>query len=153
MYFWRIEKLKSEMAARPLSDGQALPYLVVFVALYAGLGYLPHISFNVWDVLGAVFSVALAVVGTIYVYRRNGGAAGQYFLQRYFALGWVVTVRWFVVLLPAILAFFGVLEGLGFTIRDETQWYEFAFMAIAEILVYWRIGHHVGDLSTRTETG
>lgn len=33
MYFWRVEELKTEMAARPLSEREALPYLVVFVAL------------------------------------------------------------------------------------------------------------------------
>ena len=83
MYFWRIEQLKTEMAARPLSEREALPYLVVFVALSSAVAYIPQTTQNLWDGVGTVWSVLLAVVGTIYIYRQNGGAGGQHFLQRY----------------------------------------------------------------------
>ena len=73
MYFWRIEKLKTQMAARPLSEREALPYLVVFVGLSAAVSYIPQTMSNVWDGLGAACSIALALVGTIYIYRQNGG--------------------------------------------------------------------------------
>ena len=79
MYFWRIEKLKSEMAARPLSERDALPYLVVFVGLTAAVSFVPATMTNVWDGLGAAWSVLLAVIGTLYIYRQNGGAGGQHF--------------------------------------------------------------------------
>ena len=111
MYFWRIEKLKTEMAARPLSEREALPYLVVFVALSSAVAYIPQTTYSLWDGLGGVWSVLLAAVGTIYIYRQNGGAGGQHFLQRYFAVGWVVVVRWFVVLILVAVAFYGTLAG------------------------------------------
>ena len=93
MYFWRIERLKREMAIRPLSESETLPYLVVNTTLVTALSYIPDTFSNVWDTLSAIFSTFLAVVGTIYIYRQNGGADGQYFLQRYFAISWVVTLR------------------------------------------------------------
>lgn len=65
MYFWRLEKLKTEMAARPLSEREALPYLVVFVALSSAVAYIPQTSHNLWDGFGAVWSVLLAAVGTV----------------------------------------------------------------------------------------
>lgn len=80
MYFWRLERLKREMAIRPLSESETLPYLVAYVAFTTALFFIPYTFSNVWDTLGAVFSTVLAVVGTIYVYRQNGGADGQYFL-------------------------------------------------------------------------
>jgi hypothetical protein len=151
MYFWRIEKLKSEMAARSLSEREALPYLVVFVALVTVVGYIPKPTPNLWDGLEAVWSVLLAVVGSIYIYRQNGGANGQHFLQRYFAVGWVVTLRWLVVIILAAIAFYAVLAAVGAD-TESTHWYDFLFFAAAEAVLYWRIGHHVSDLATRTTT-
>jgi hypothetical protein len=149
MYFWRIEKLKAQMAARPLSEREALPYLVVFIGLSAAVGYIPQTMSNVWDGLRAAWSVALAVVATIYIYRQNGGADGQHFLQRYFAIGWVVGIRWLVVLVLATIAFIATLTALGLETK-HTTWYDFMFFAIGEVVVYWRIGHHVRDLANRT---
>jgi hypothetical protein len=149
MYFWRIEKLKTKMAARPLSDREVLPYLVVFVALFSAVAYSPLPPQNVWDSLGAVWSVLLAAVGTIYIYRQNGGAGGQYFLQRYFAVGWVVSIRLFVVFILATLAFYGTLTAMGAD-TESTHWYDFLFFAFMEAVIYWRIGHHVRDLARRS---
>jgi hypothetical protein len=151
MYFWRIEKLKSEMAARPLSDREMLPYLVVFAALSSAAGYFPQPSQNLWDALGAVGSVLLSVVGTIYIYRQNGGASGQHFLQRYFAIGWVVTIRWLVVMALAAAVYFGTLIAVDAD-TESTHWYDVLFQTVIPAVIYWRIGHHVRDLAQRTAT-
>ena len=148
MYFWRIEKLKTEMAARPLSDREVLPYLVVFVALSAVVINFPVTISNVWDVLYAAWSILLAVIGTIYIYRQNGGSDGRHFLQRYLAIGWVVTVRWLVILIAFAIVAIAVLETANLPWEDTT-WYEVIAFGIAEAIVYWRIGHHVHDLSQR----
>lgn len=150
MYFWRIDKLKAEMAARPLSEREALPYLVVSVALYVAGGFIPPTSTNVWDGLGAVWSVALAIVGTIYIYRQNGGAAGRHFLQRYFAIGWVVFLRWLPLVVLMSVAFFPLKALLSEDV-EETTWDEFLFIAVVEAVIYLRIGHHVRDLAGRTK--
>jgi hypothetical protein len=91
----------------------------------------------------------LAAVGTIYIYRQNGGAGGQHFLQRYFAVGWVVALRWLAIIVVAAVAFFVMLEVVGIS-TDSTSWYEFVFLAAAETVIYWRIGHHVRDIAHRT---
>lgn len=150
MYFWRIDKLKAEMAVRPLSEREALPYLVVQIALFAATGYIPSTITNLWDGLGAVWSVALAIVGTIYIYRQNGGAAGRHFLQRYFAIGWVVFIRWLVILIFIRVGFLSLKALLG-SDAEETTWDEFLFIAVVEAVIYLRIGHHVRDLAERTK--
>jgi len=149
MYFWRIEKLKTQMAARPLTDREALPYLVVYVTLSAIVCCFPLAISNVWDALGGAWTAILAVIGTIYIYRQNGGADGQHFLQRYLAIGWVVTLRWLVVIVVCAIPIIVVVEVVGATM-DATTWYEFFFIGIAETIIYWRIGHHVRDLSQRS---
>ena len=91
----------------------------------------------------------LAVLGTIYIYRQNGGADGQHFLQRYFAISWVVSIRSLVVLIPAAVALFTLPAVLG-SETEDTTWYHFLFVAIAGAVIYWRIGCHVRDLAGRT---
>lgn len=150
MYFWRIEKLKRNMASRPLSERETLPYLVTFVALSSAALCLPQELANTRDYLGAVWTLLLAIFGTIYIYRRNGGAEGSHFLQRYFAIGWVVTVRWLVVTIPVVVAYYGVLVVAGDDL-EETYWYEPLLFGLLELAVYWRIGHHVCDLAQRTK--
>jgi hypothetical protein len=150
MYFWRIDKLKAEMAVRPLSEREVLPYLVVQIALLSVAGYIPATTTNVWDGLGAVWSVSLAIVGTIYIYRQNGGAAGRHFLQRYFAIGWVVLIRWLPMVVLMSVAFFALKTLLGEDV-EETTWDEFLFIAVVEAVIYLRIGHHVRDLAKRTK--
>ena len=144
MYFWRIEKLKTQMAARPLSERETLPYLVGFTALSSAM--LPQTTHNLWDSLGTVWSVLLAVVGTIYIFRQNGGAGGQYFLQRYFVIGWVVGIRWFVIIMLVAIAFYITLMVMGAD-TESTNWYDFILFAVAEVVVYWRVGSHVRDLA------
>ena len=155
MYFWSITQLKMEMVARPYSDSDILPYLIGSVAVtsvFTALGCIPNPTFNMWDGLTAAWSVVLAVAGAIYIYRQNGAAKGQQFLQRYFAIGWVVAWRWTVAFSIVAIAFYSMLEAFGFS-WESTGWHHLLFVAIAEVLLYWRFGHHVRDVARRTAHG
>ncbi len=146
MYFWRIEALKADLAALPLTDRQVLPYLVLYSVLIAAVGIIPFGPSNNWDMIGGGWSVLLAIVGTIYVYRKNGGEHGLHLLQRYLAIGWVVGIRWAAALLLITVAYFGVLEVVS-EVSEDTTWLDFLVLAIAEGVLYWRIGHHIGDVA------
>lgn len=139
------------MVIRPLSEAETLPYLVVYVTFATILIYLPDTFSNVWDILGAIFSTVLAVVGTIYIYRQNGGADGQYFLQRYFAISWVATLRWLVIFIITTIIYSILLE-LASVWSEETTWYDFIFLTVFEVIIYQRIGDHVLDVARRTIT-
>lgn len=136
------------MAARPLSQREELPYLVVYGALTALVAALPTTSLNIWDGLTGVWSILLAIFGTIYIYRQNGGANGHFFLQRYLAVGWVVAVRYLAVLVPIAIVFFALL--VADNASEVTTGGEFIFSAVAETIIYWRIAHHVRDLARKT---
>ena len=140
------------MAARPLSERETLPYLVIFVALSATVGSYPYTTFDVWDALSAIYSVSIAVLGTVFIYRQNGAAAGRDFLQRYLAVGWVVALRCFIAITAVFIGYMGILDALGI-LDDTTRWLDTIFIAVSETIIYWRIGHHVRDLAHRTKTG
>ncbi|MBI1381804.1 MAG: hypothetical protein GC161_12040 [Planctomycetaceae bacterium] len=152
MYFWRIEELKTAMAARPLSDREVAPYLVVAAGLSSVLWWTPETELNFWDGADTVLSIAVAVLGTLHVYERNGGAQGQHLLQRYFAIGWVVGIRFLAVVLPLLFGYYFLLFAAFGVETQQTTWQEFLMFAALQISLYWRFGHHVRDLAQRSGT-
>ncbi len=150
MYFWRIEKLKAQIIQKKLSDREVLPYFILSVALMTlmmgGMRHLPIT--DVWDDISTVVNAVLVLLGTIYLYRQNNGDNGTDFLHRYFTIGWVVSIRWFVfyfalmVLAGIVLAFLGVTEG-------SPLWSPIVFgmNTVALLMFYWRIGHHIKDVA------
>jgi hypothetical protein len=123
----------------------------VWVGSWSAVSYSAQPIENFWDGLEAVWSITLAIIATIYIYKKNGGASGEHFLQRYFALGWVAGIRCVLVVLLAGMAIHLVVGRFGIETED-LPWYEFAFGAASEVLIYWRIGHHVGDLAARAKS-
>lgn len=82
--------------------------------------------------------------------RTEARAAGT-FLQRYFAIGWVVALRWAAAVLAIAAVLFGVMAAVEADM-ESTQWYEFVLFAVAETIYYWRLGHHIKDLAARAAT-
>lgn len=91
MYFVRYHSLKEKLRSRALSDREALPYLVLLIALVALIGGVPIVEgFNEFDAISVCLSVIFAIGGTCYVYQQNGGKEGFDLIQKYVVLGWVV---------------------------------------------------------------
>lgn len=151
MYFWRIEELKAAMAVRPLSEREVLPYLAVAAGLSAVAVWIPEVTMNFWDGAGMVWSIAVAVLGTLHIYQQNGGAGGEHLLQRCLAIGWVVSLRWLVAIVLFAVAFFAATAAFG-TVPEHTTWVDFLMIAAFQVGLYWRIGHHVRDVARRTGT-
>jgi hypothetical protein len=144
MYFWRIEDLKKDLIAKPLTDREVLPYLLIFVGITALIPIFPVESMNLWDYAATTWTLLLAVAGTLYAYQCNGAAAGTHFVQRYLSIGWVVAVRWTAV----VMAAFVVLLFLVDTSGDATTPTVALFWMIAEVVLYERMGHHIRLVAT-----
>lgn len=149
MYFWGIERLKDQLVSRPLSEREVLPYVVACGALTSIVANVPAEINGIWDIMGGCRSVALAVFGTIFIYRQNGGASGQHFLQRYLAIGWVTAIRWLVFFLFTGFAFYTVVSLMAASEHRQTAWYDFVFISIMEVILYRNIGIHIRDVADR----
>ncbi len=69
-------------------------------------------------------------------------------MQRYLAIGWVVTLRWLLIFIVTIVILTILLELAGIsTFSEETTWYEFLYGTAWEVIIYQRIGHHVRDVA------
>ncbi len=128
-----------------MTDREVLPYFVVDAVLTSLAIAFPASSFNLWNLLGLGWSLVLAVFGTIYLFRQNGGLQGTQFVQRVFAIGWVVGLRWCAWVIPL-----GLLLLITEVFEDETNIVEFLFGAIWETLLFRRIGFHIRDVAQRT---
>ncbi len=145
MYFLKYQPLKEKLRNRALTDREALPYFILFCTLCTLAYSFPLIEkFNRWNFISGVLSVITGVGGVLYAYRENGGRAGYDLIQKYVVLGWVVSFRCLIVLVPIVIGLYivGVMFSL---IKDTTGWFDTLFLFVAEIFVYQRVGRHIRD--------
>ena len=148
MEFLRIRRLTADLARRPLSAPDTAKYLAAQGALLSIL-FIPTPAEAPADWPFLVYPL-LALLGVYYCYRRNGGAVGERFAERYLAVDWVVGLR---VGLAAVAVLIAFIVGFAFT-SGELGWLEDARFArgidlgglglIA--LVYWRMGVHLARI-------
>jgi hypothetical protein len=95
-----------------------------------------------------IFSVT-AIAGTYLAYRANRGASGLDFFTRYFAITWVATVRFSVVVILAMLLLRlylrarGVLPPVMSTAPQQLTLPEAVVYAVASLLYWWRVCVHM----------
>jgi len=155
MYFWKIDKLKKDLAKQPLSESESFKYLFATIILYS-LAMIPFPENNLWDVIDSLIGGVITVFGVWYIYKCNRGSMGSNFLQKYLSIGWVVGIRWLVfVLLPTVIVYF-IAKGIYYGITAET----YADIAdipenttLSDVLVlnllfityFWLFGKHIKD--------
>ena len=110
MYLWKIEKLKQVLAKRPLSQDEALKYLiywfiVTWIASFWGAAATGiDLSEPKWLHFSASLTVFISEV--VACYKLNGGKNGDDFLGRYFSVKLLTSIRlFFFALLIAVLIF------------------------------------------------
>ena len=152
MYFWNIKKLKALLIERPMTEKEVLPYLIATMLLLTLVQYFPNaLHFNAWDYLEIVIASIAVIIGTFWLYQKNLGDSGSYFLQRYFALGWVVSIRIVVFVTPVFIAlvFLASYFELYNTESDATNWLDITLLTAIEVLLYWYFGRHLAEVAQK----
>jgi hypothetical protein len=148
MYFWRINSLKRDLAARALHERDALPYLLWLGSITTFALSLPLGESNRWDAATAVLTTGLFLGGTCYTFHCNGGAGGAYFLVRYLAMNWVLGLRLLVLLgVPIIVGGILLEEILFEPVPPETTPVMAGLLVIFEAIFYWRLARHMRDVA------
>jgi hypothetical protein len=146
--FWRIKDLKQRLARSPLKEGESLPYLLANVGGTTLALFVPSTHNDSWSLASAALTVFLSVGGVTWVFRANGGSAGCHFLQRYFAVGWVVFVRVIALVFPIAVVLFALSAQAADT--QLSRGLEVAVVAAAQLLFYGRVAKHIGDVARAT---
>jgi len=153
MYFWDIKALKNDFLQGRFSQTQAFYYLILLLVLFILPVGVVGDSTTIWDKAMFWCELVFVVFGTAVVYKSNGGRDGKEFLERYVSLSWVLFLR----IIPlAILIFIltiilqDVLLGNS---GNEFTVYTFAAVVLVNLIFYWRLSHHMGELSQASFSG
>lgn len=149
MYFWRIARLKSELAASAVGQREAVLYLLWLGGITTVASSFPLGEFNVWDYVDSATMILAFLLGTLYLFSCNGGAAGSSFLVRYVSLSWVFGVRFMVIAgIPTIVAVL-LAEDLLLpgSVREVTAPWESLSLVALEVGYYLRLGHHFREVA------
>ena len=144
MYFVQYHPLKEKLRERALSDGEAVPYLVVWGVLgnvWAMLWQMDG-NFNSLDAFSWALWILITIGGIYYVYSQNGGASGFDFVQKYYVLGWVVYVRCFLAFIPIMVIEY--VSAASYVLYSTNLFNVLADVAFGVIL-FWRTGVHIRD--------
>ncbi len=151
MYFIKIKPLKDRLVNRSMTDREALPYYLVFMACVSATGWvtMPPQTTH-WHMIINWAGLLLILGGTVFTFIKNGGKTGYDFIQKSVVLGWVVTVR----LVPLILC--GIIGVVLFKQKrglpdDQTSWVDVIFVAVFMTIYYQRLGRHIQDTNRTGE--
>ncbi len=145
MYFWKIENLKSDLGNGVLPITEQFKYLLAHAGLY-GLATIPFPTNNFFDMLNGAIMTLIMLIGTYYIYRCNGAAAGQYLLDRYISLSFVVSVRFVVlIVIPSVFCYMTIYQVIA-ELPEQTTWPDVVFMTLVTLIFYYLLGKHIRDV-------
>jgi len=154
MYFWNIEKLKAQIIERPLTDKETLPYLILTLALLTAIKYLPqHAEFNLWDYVLLFVEVTSIIAGTYWLFLKNKAEAGSHFLQRFFAIGWVASIRVIVFAIPVmiLLAVILIFTNANWLFAEASTFADSLFYIVLALVIYWYNGKQIADVAEKAK--
>ncbi|RUO26560.1 hypothetical protein CWE09_07590 [Aliidiomarina minuta] len=143
MYFWNIKNVREELATGKISERNAFKYFIAH-ALWLSVLLIPSSEEYKPDSWILIVWVVITIGGLFYVRHGNGGYEGENFFTRFFAIAWVMEVKFFALML--LLALAGVFyEGATDSdVRaDFPVTYGLLGLGIYGVLFYWRIGVHM----------
>jgi len=152
MYIWRIDRLKTDLRSGSFADRDVLPYVIAWVALVTALAemaaYAPYEAINVWTYSLSALMIGSSIIGTLVAYRANGRTAGVHFANRFLSLGFVLTVRFLVFLIPA-MAVLVAYWAMNFDAEEPipVTFVDVALSALLQVVFYWRLAKHFRDVA------
>jgi hypothetical protein len=142
MYFWNINKLKQQLIETGLTERQLFYYILIAVAFeaisYEMTTYLPYTEPNSWSYVESVFNILIPIIGSIAAFRANGGDSGIKFVERYFSIGFVVSIRFLILLIPLI----GLVDWPDYPNSIDVITFSSLYVAM-----YARIVKHIADVA------
>jgi hypothetical protein len=149
MYITNIKALKNDLIQGPLPEKENIKYLLLFLAL-EGLGLiLPPKPYNIWMFFSGLSSIIITLLGAQYCFKKNFGASGSHFLQRLLSIGLVVGIRISLVCIIPGLAIVILIARLVGDTHGGSTWYTCFVVMIVNVLIFWRIGYHIGQVSQK----
>jgi uncharacterized membrane-anchored protein YitT (DUF2179 family) len=152
MYFWRIEKLKEDIRANRLTEKDRFIYALIYIAVSAAamevMLYIPLENTNGWDFINSLSNVLIATVGTLFAFKANGSGNGKDFLGKFLSIGFVVSIRFLVYMIPLMIAL-SVYYFFAFEEEDviPSSVADVIPFLIWYVAIYWRLCVHIKQVN------
>lgn len=142
MYIWNIDKLGERLISGKLEESEAIKYLMAYTVL-TSLSMIHYSSSNQYDIFVGVACSFIAIFGLLFIYKCNGGRNGGNFMDRYFSIGWVIFIRFLVLLLIPLLVIFFILQEvyMGGVPEETTALDAVLILALEVIYIFWVARH------------
>ena len=163
MYYWEIEELKKDLIEGNLTERDRVNYsfiylLLVSFSLFIG-GVYPGFDtdglFTPWGIASGLVSFLIILVGFCIAFKVNGGSNGRDFLERYFSIFIVASMRFTLLIIVIYKAWF-----LGrrymYSAPESAEpsfWglfhngpYAFLFVSLLMMVLCWRVCKHIRDV-------
>lgn len=152
MYIWNIEKLKSDLGDSGISEKESLKYLAVSIALsFLVMFSLLTYTGDILDYYLMFLESIIFIFGTFYVFSKNKGNEGKNFLSRFFSIGFVVGVRWFIIIILTLIPVSIIINFLLVFFKFSEEIKEIiseSFIIILFYLIYvYLVGKHIEDVA------
>ena len=129
-----IEKFRNDT----FEESEVGPYFMAYMIFMAVAWLFAFGEPNPWDVAAGVASIVITIFGVLHLKKQNRESFGNRFVAKYFCLGWVITVRMLLLVIPAAVVLFALAAIIG---GDGAIDPAGAIFTIAfEILFYWWLG-------------
>jgi len=108
-----IKPLVEKFRTGTFKDEEAWPYFLAYTVLEAVMLVFAYGEATRWDQAGSIATIIITIFGILHLKKQNRDSFGNGFLNKYFALGWVITVRIFLISIPIAVVLFGLAAILG----------------------------------------
>ncbi|MBK1832446.1 hypothetical protein [Roseibacillus ishigakijimensis] len=138
MQFISAKPLVDRFQSGEISESEVGPYFMAYMILMAFTSSFLVGDLDFWDVTMGFSSVVITLFGVLYLKQQNGDTFGDQFLLKYFCLGWVVSVRIYLLTIPAMAIVFSLtalFKGV------HAFWPLLTLLGITlEVLFFWWLG-------------
>jgi len=155
MYFWKIDKLESDLIKGAMSNADKFQYLLastILIALGFEVSSFISESATITRVTESIIVVVATIVGTIWCYNRNGKGDNAEFIDRFICLSFPVGIRLIVYFSTAYTAYmiigYSLLRDAFAKYSESTTFIDVIFTIGFELFFYWKLSSSIYKVST-----
>lgn len=154
MHLYNMNGLKKLISEQQLSEQVQFFYLFIFIMLFTVFAeayvFFPSTP-TLLDKIQSGLSIFIQSVGIYSAYSVHGGRIGHHFIPKFVAIYVVLSIRFIIFTLLALLGFMPLMWLLSYIISKDylgnvVNIIYFSYIPIFEICFFWRLVIHIRDI-------
>ena len=141
MQFLSARPLIKDFKNKQFQDESIGVYFLAYIALLGLAIISPYFGdTDEWDIATSILVAVGGFIGVLYLKKMNGDTFGEGYLNKFFALGWVITFRMLLLSIPAAFMFMSSVIVLIGNRKDDIAAGGFFFTLLWIVVYYYWLG-------------